>query len=440
MCAHWDPPLHLPCDVRTKSKKLVPSRQANEAGVSQIRKLLSSLLAVACIAAARAQDAGSPQLSDSPDLQWSRVETADAAILRSAPSSSAERAIQAAGLTPRVGLIQPILQDQQDLSVYLTGERLGAVFDMARILDRMQVVPGLPDDPRYKDPRYDRVRDAFTPECLKSTQNYRSTASRLLAMSMRSASIASALPITDIASYDRDCLTPLDRIPQPIKQVVGVLVIQSTPFCSATIVGRRTIVTSKHCFIDADDGRLLESASALFARQVSFVPLVPHGGRTSFTVAEPATSLPSVAFAPGADYLTLEVKYWDLEHAATLGAEALDNSKLPLAAWIVGSNATLSDVIAAKEPLALTRGSGPQACSVLQVTANHCIYHSCQTGPKTSGAGVLVLDATNSVRLVGVHKGPMSRARGCEDQPPLEHRLNFAAALSSQQLQGILKP
>jgi hypothetical protein len=70
----------------------------------------------------------------------------------------------------------------------------------------------------------------------------------------------------------------------------------------------------------------------------------------------------------------------------------------------------------------------------LEVTPAGCIYHSCQTGPATSGAGLLIVEPDERIRLVGVHKGPLGRSTGCEQNPPVDLQLNLAAAITNDQI------
>jgi hypothetical protein len=104
---------------------------------------------------------------------------------------------------------------------------------------------------------------------------------------------------------------------------------------------------------------------------------------------------------------------------------------MPKPVWIVGSNANLGDVGHAREPLEFTRGSSPKACAVLQVSSNGCLYHVCQTGKATSGAGVLELDAQGVVTLIGVHTATIAGATGCEVHPPFDDRLNLAIHITT---------
>jgi hypothetical protein len=373
------------------------------------------------------------QIVDAWGLRWNRSETT------SVPPGSTRNSVflanQAAGLTSRDVRFQPVIASPADLSAFLTHD--STVLSVEDTLHRMQVVPGLPTDPRYDLEKFKPVRDAFNVSCLRSAGSYRTLAGQLLSSAMAVGG-AALFAAKEPASYDKDCLTPLAVVPQPIRRVVGLLTTKDgVAFCTATILNDRTIVTSRHCFVAADNGKATTVRPQLFSELIGLQTLEPHFGRSRFTIAAPnPDTLRLAAFAPGEDYVVLKLKSWTFEHFAETHASPLENDQLPIATWIVGSNPTLTDASRARTPMESVRGSSPQACSILEATASGCLYHSCQTGPATSGAGVIAVDG-NRVRLVGIHKGPTARAQGCETTPPLDLQLNLAAAITSSQLSGL---
>jgi hypothetical protein len=405
-------------------------------------QLLSLVLGTCAVANAQVPD----------EIQWARADTLELQAARRALSaaggdrSPGEVAIAATGLLPRVTMLQPIVTSQRGVATFVAGG-LGETFTVEDVLHRMQVVPGLPDVPRYQEPKFKAVREAFS-KCAGSAAGYRQSTLDLLHATPSGFGVGGVLPLpAGLGSYDQDCLTPLDKIPLAVRQVVGVLAArvrpddELAPFCTATIVGARSILTSKHCFVDADTGAATIYRARLFSEQLSFVPLVPDGGRSTFTMAAPAATVVALRpFGPADDHVVLTVKFWDLSHHASVTSAPVESETLPLAAWIVGSNFTLSDTARPRSLLELARGSAPLACSALEITPGGCIYHSCQTGPATSGAGLLVVERDESIRLVGVHKGPLVRSTGCEQDPPIDLQLNLATAITNDQITELLNP
>jgi len=126
------------------------------------------------------------------------------------------------------------------------------------------------------------------------------------------------------------------------------------------------------------------------------------------------------------DHVVISSEDIKFEHAAICDGIP-DSSLLPLPLWIVGSNALLGDVRRLSYPLLYVRGSAPKACAALETTSQGCLYHSCQTGPTTSGAGLLYVDEQDRVHLIGVHNGAIASAISCEESAPTSLQLNVAA-------------
>lgn len=409
--------------------------------LADVRPLSFSVVrGTACTLVVAALSATLPSLimaaDAAPAATAQQVQTADAAILRDVPTANLEwRRLPLSQTDLR---FEPLVRSQRELAGLLTGQPLVRSLTSESMERLMQVVPGLPPGDRYGDAKYTPIRDSFSAACLNSAKNYRGRSQLLWeALAAGPAVTWTSFP----SSFDTNCLTPLKDLPVPLKRVVGILLDKDgKAFCSATITGARTVLTSRHCFVRGEDGAEEPNLEQLFTEQISLQTAEQHHGRDSFSIAAPdAAALPLAPFVASDDYLVLRVKSWDLQYQVATDPVRLPEGKNPIPAWIIGSNPTLADVGQAKTAMDFTRGSKPQACAILEVSAKGCVYHSCQTGPATSGAGILVYDESkpaDPVRLLGVHKGPVASAKSCDGSPPVDLQVNLATAIGAGELNG----
>lgn len=319
--------------------------------------------------------------------------------------------------------IQPKIATREDLVRFA----LGALPHIEPDARFFQVVGGIPEHPWFDDVRFDPVRNGFSESCTSSARHYLGYALDL--MSAAQPLVGSHAAQTS-DSYESSCLVPLHQVPDRIRQVVGVLAIERdshwVSFCSASITGPRQLTTAKHCFFDADSGEPTPLWEELLNGAVGFHPAVPHSGLDAFSVRAVDEGIDQIAYPPYEDRMHLRVLEGPFERYAAI--EPVEPSTLPLPVWVVGSNGLLGDVARLRHPMEYVRASGPEACAILHTTRKQCLYHSCQTGPSTSGAGLLI-DSASGPKLVGVHKGPLARAQGCEGGLPLDLDLNLAASM-----------
>lgn len=394
--------------------------------------LMLSVLMAAC----DARDAGSQEEDSEPSagvaLQLAVVETPNGRW-RVAPEIAE---FQATSTPPNVAAVDTsmslrsddqvhlLIETQLDMQRFLTSEVNEFTWD-ANVFRTFQAVPGVPNDPRYADPKFDRVRNAFTPACIRDAQQYTASvfsvyASQDLVQALQDESVA-----TFSNGFESNCLRKLQDVPLAVRQVVGVLRMSGGILCSATVIGEREVLTARHCFFDADTGTAHASWNALAAGTISFFPAVAHNGRSEFSVRK-LDDATNASFEAYDDAIRLRVVGGRFSHWASQRAAAIGSDALPVPAWLVGSNALLGDVRSPRHPFEFVRGAAPEACALLEVTNSGCIYHTCQAGASTSGAGVLV-PTIDGVQLYGVHKGPVARAAKCEAAPPLSLNMNVAA-------------
>lgn len=327
--------------------------------------------------------------------------------------------------------VMPVVSTKPDLSVFLVGRDLGPDFLANRMAWYMQVVPGLPA--RYGDSKFNEVRDAFTSECKASASGYQATAISLFGSTRFSIDIAGAEVRTVGRSYDRDCLVALDSLPTAIRRVTGVLITpRGAPWCSATIVGPKSLITARHCFVDPLTGLATDQFAQLTDGRIGFLAVEAHYGKVDFSTRWfNSVKAPLGQFGPLEDRQLLEISDGAFEHYAVAHAAAISNADMPIPVWIVGSNANLGQLGTGMPPLDYARGSAPRACAILEISSAGCLYHSCQTGGGTSGAGVLAVTPSGAVELLGVHKAAIGEAAGCELSPPFGVKINLAIRIDS---------
>lgn len=328
----------------------------------------------------------------------------------------------------------PVAGTALELQVHMLGTRLDNQLsdqEFAKAVVKMFLqIPGVPLGPRYQDARYDKVRSAFTSECTSAVQGYQRLLIDILSApaSDFSMSIFNAQHSRAASSYETECLTALANVPLTIRQVVGVLVVGGRPFCSATIIGDKDLLTSRHCFVDSDSGDSLITLDHWRDGNVSFVPATMQNSRSAFSVAPPnSAELQAIQnkFDAPADYLRLSTMR-SMQYAAVYKPAPAPKIEYPVTAWLVGSNIHLDDIGQAGAPLDFVRGAAPNACALLEKTPAGCVYHTCQTSPSTSGAGMLIANTAGKVELLAIHKGTIAEAMTCETSPPQSLLLNLA--------------
>jgi hypothetical protein len=337
-------------------------------------------------------------------------------------------------MTLNTGVV-PVVTSGDDLSLLLTGGRGGTNLQ-DRLSHLMQIVPEVPSS--FDGPEFDGVRQDLIP-CMTSAAAYRDRVLAVAGSDDIESEANSYVSGGAATSYERNCMTRLADVPIAVRQITGVLVTSGVPWCSATIIGADRLLTSRHCFVHPN-GTATEAYDRVFPGPespglVSFIAIEEHGGRRSFTVNWSGNPPALTPFTALEDWLVLVVRSGRFDHEVRPGAQSVQSQAMPQSVWVVGSNAHLGDLTAGGPPLAFTRASKPKACSIVRVTPSGCIYHTCQTGPATSGAGILALAANGTVTLLGVHKARISEAAGCEATPPFNDVLNLAINITSQQIE-----
>ena len=327
--------------------------------------------------------------------------------------------------------VAPVVESKADLESLFVGDTTG--LDLSDgYAGLKQVVDEIPS--RYSGPEYDRVKESLSEACRRSAREYsRSTLGLLGDWEIESA-LATLGDTTDPTLYDLHCFAPMESVPVEIKRVTGILLYDHVPFCSGTIVSPSFILTSKHCFVNPDTGTKKPSYSALINHNITFMPLTRHSGYRTFSM-RPVEDPELEPFPPPDDMIVIEAFDGRFEHHARMSPLA-ETARCPIPVWVVGANSLVSDIGISRPALGFVRASAPEACSVLEISSSGCLYHSCQTAPMTSGAGLLTMSRGSGVSIVGVHKGPIGRAEGCESEPPLNLGINLAAMVTTSSTTG----
>lgn len=406
-----------------------------------MRSVLTAIVGLAaalpCAAATPLGDLllpASPKVTQTASGRWSSPDSAAtyeahfraSAVGAELDTSDLLKFFHRAGPAP----VRPVLETQADLQQMLLGgwTHVGGEALQLHTQDVMQVIVDIP--PVYDDDRFDQVRKATTAACKRSAHDYLKMIGGLARAEDLAALARMPQAIAASAAYDRDCLAPLATVPLVVRQVTGILVTtDSVPFCSATAVGKATIVTAKHCFFDPRTGEPNAQFAELQANQVSYRALEPKTGINTFTLRAGKGAVAG-AFNPASDVVLLTVTDGPMPHFARVVGNAPAATAAPVPTWIVGLNTLVGDIRQARPATDFVRGSSPKGCSVVEVPASGCLVHSCQTAPGTSGAGVLEIQPDGPV-LIGVHISSSLDANACGVGAPVGGTLNLAAAITS---------
>ncbi len=332
--------------------------------------------------------------------------------------------------------LKPYIENSIELQKYILGQRALEISPDEKN-KFFQVVPGMPGDGQYNGQDYPEVQQGFSAACVLAAKKYIEEIDKLLASAAGAVgNIAqtwhSNISQAVVDEYDRQCLRRVHEIPEDILKVTGVLQIYqqgfSVGFCSGTVISAHEIMTARHCFFNESTGKKEDIFNWLEGGLLSFRTFGNNGVRNLFSLVLPETAdTQENQFFAKDDFIVLEAGEQFAVHADIVPAQ-VGHLSMPQKAWLVGNNALLGDVLTPDHDLDFVRGVGPSACSVLKVTAQGCVYHSCQSGKTTSGGGVLLHDpASGSVALLGVHRGPAVISNACEASPPLNEIINVAA-------------
>jgi len=341
-------------------------------------------------------------------------------------SGIASQSITAPRQLPR--LASPVIRNVDEAALLLRGTRVSMV-------SPQQVVPELPNVPLFQDAKFQGIRSALDATCREKANSVLAAEAALLNLPPGSPLTSLAQYKAAAAAYGLSCFAPLNTVPKPIMAVVGILAVSGgggalMPFCSATAVGSNQIVSARHCFFSEFDGKAKPAElEALESGQVTFRSLNPSQQDVNFTVTPGAEAdLSPQVFQPYQDEIVLRTDL-PLQAFAVRASDRIAQSDVPVPLWLVGANVmpSLSNQWIGNVR-DLTWASGPKACAVVGVSETGCAYHTCQTSPSSSGAGLL-REKNGAVYLVAVHHGPASRAGACEAQAPADLRLNLAALL-----------
>ena len=316
----------------------------------------------------------------------------------------------------------PILDDRQDLIGHLIDLNQGSIRSLFGLFEPFKKIDDFPSAPRYSGIQYDHIKSAFS-KCSLAAREANNTLMEQLGLSATIEFTANDFTDT-LKKYDENCLYTIDRVPDTILKVSGILLYHNrghfdgtrrtlVPFCSATAVEKDKIATARHCFmqLDGTEYQPYSMRKMLEDGLVYFSPL-SKDQEGSYIKLKPTDKLDNKAFKANEDIIYLET---DRDLTNFTNSRKLEPGRYSEAIYIVGN----TDLIAEFEPQNIhdrVRASIPDTCALLEVTEQGCIYHTCQTGRSTSGAGLIAIDENNKVSLLGIHNGPIGASQSCETE------------------------
>lgn len=233
-------------------------------------------------------------------------------------------------------------------------------------------------------------------------------------------------------TYDTECLySNLAQLPEEIANVAGVLEIGGQArrvFCGATLVGPKTAITNRHCFVDPASGEYAAGCKLLVSPGVYIRFLSALDKPYRIMALETPCPRLKREYNVSDDFIrvTLSEPVIGVRPAKITGASA--EVSVGTTFWTAGPSSYVSqtkstDVMA--NPYGSVRFASNPSCIVL-TRSLECMLHSCQTAPGTSGAGLLLLGVDREVELIGIHAGASSIASQCGDGTPSLSGVNLA--------------
>jgi hypothetical protein len=211
-------------------------------------------------------------------------------------------------------------------------------------------------------------------------------------------------------AFERECMEktiPPELNPAWVEQAVGVISFGDKVICTALRIAADKIVTAKHCFLNADNGRISPAVAAAKAGKASMWFSYP---------AEPAhryglcrASLPAAIVgrvSPDLDHVTLTMR----ATAAPVAPLSWSTSAPPNghALYLRGFFPFASHETTM---LGRLRSSSSGGC-IAHAGAGRCFFHACQTTPLMSGAPVFMRPEPGAVptrlQVAGMHLGAAS--------------------------------
>ena len=237
------------------------------------------------------------------------------------------------------------------------------------------------------------------------------------------------------SNYDENCLSSrLDRIPKEIQRVVGILEVRGNngkPFCTTTLIGPRTVITSRHCFVEPTRGQQVVGCRALSRPGLSirFLYDLYKEYKVEGLLDSDCARL-AESYSIQNDFIKLELTQ-DVQNAIPASL-VIDKASFKPGTlfWTIG----YSDYVAQANPNATSlpkkaiRYAPRLTCGVL-ISTKHCIFHSCQTAPGMSGAGLLQQKKGGGIELIGVHVGTSELYKECGHKPLKINNVNLATRL-----------
>lgn len=321
--------------------------------------------------------------------------------------------------------IKPLLQTRrQFLKIALGADDVHRLLKSAaadKAIEFQQVISGIPG--AFSGMPFDEIRRRFDPRCVWAAGQLKrlldeiampSPAEVLHDIDEEVKDTHKTELIAAIRLYDRSCLREWrDVLPNSISRGLGVLVANGAPFCSATLVGDRQLLTARHCFIKSVDGTAAKSMELLEKGSVIFMPLDANtNGRIVFSEVKheqmKKPPIPQDAYGITSDLLYLSLQEGLRDRALSQSDDPMNTIPGDLV-YIVGYNSLLTVL----KPISVLSGfptdldphvrlASPETCAIIATSPKGCLFHSCQTAGGTSGAALV---RQRDHLVIGVHTG-----------------------------------
>lgn len=257
-----------------------------------------------------------------------------------------------------------------------------------------------------------------------------------------------------VTEFDAQCLRrvnttelPIELRPTQVLRSVGVLrnALDNRVFCGGVLVDKDTVITARHCFIQASVGFNLNYA------YISLGYIYFHRGHDEANSAQIASLIPPLEDLTKP--VTLEQDFVFLKLDKPIAGRPELSFRRPKAGerlWIPGYFEHHSPELQSLFSASLTGRVTPDWYSGLRATKgskcivldsiDSCFVHTCQTVPGFSGAPIISLtqsDKENHIVVVGLQSRTQSASDRCSNRVSINfNSATIPSQISSQKEEG----
>ncbi|PTU30315.1 trypsin-like serine protease [Stenotrophobium rhamnosiphilum] len=233
----------------------------------------------------------------------------------------------------------------------------------------------------------------------------------------------------DVTKFVNACMSKDEQYPKVdhvvAEQATVALVYQGSVLCMGLLINDKRLVTSRHCFVSRDEGKLTALATKPKDwrgytldghRQITFEGFEKLETKSEFDISQDAITVPVVVTTVGSS-------------VSPLPRVTHQEPKAKMSFWLAGPIPYLAKI--ASQPTATTKYDSSQihwrdgiryqkwlggSCSISEIQKD-CVFHQCQSFFGFSGSPMIVSARTqgdqSEIVWVGVHSGaPGTGAEG----------------------------